>query len=299
MVVLAMITKNSVSRMKQTPVSFEDVLRSTLQVPYKSFILVDASSDETPNVVKKFCDEYGKELILIRGGRTRGEARQIAIRTFLENFSDNWLMFLDDDVVLEEGWWDEAKQYINDPTVGLIWGPAWYTGVRKVFLNRYYSILGYDERTYILLMFLMRGSTHDILVRRQCLEDISIPEDAHMFEDGIILRHVMSKGYKIAILQKGGYHYRPSFFRYDFKLEEDVKHLAYLAVKYGFERPTVKRFLKVLLFMLPLSLAVGASLGLKGLKLGWEFYTYRVKYHYYLLKYSRRGRKTVHLLEET
>jgi len=115
MVVLSLITRNSYSKMQKAPVSLEDVLDSTLQIPYKQIILVDDSVDETRNLFRRWCDEHGKELIVssskLYGHHrpTRATARQTAIDIFLENFSDDWLMFVDDDVVLNPGWWEWVR----------------------------------------------------------------------------------------------------------------------------------------------------------------------------------------------
>ena len=125
---LSMITYNSYTKMRSF-VGLEKVLDSTLQVPYKAVILVDDSTDETLLVVRRWCDRSGKELVASRSRLysyhrpTRAVARQTAIDIFLESFSDEWLMFVDDDVVLLDGWWrwvDESGA-LEDPRVGEVW----------------------------------------------------------------------------------------------------------------------------------------------------------------------------------
>ena len=152
-IVLSFITKNSASKLSQTPITLFDVLKSTLQIPYKTIILVDNSSDNTPDYFKKVCEEHGKELILIRGGRTRGEARQIAIDTFLNNFKEKWLMFVDDDVVLNPGWWTEAEPYTREPKVGIIWGVNYDSSPERA---RYLKVLKIDYVQYLVKEFFHR-----------------------------------------------------------------------------------------------------------------------------------------------
>ena len=108
-VVLSMITRDS-HRLGEI---FNKVLESTLQVPYSSLILVDDSTTEnTRRIVREFVDKYDKELIIASSDDikhlrpnyhferpTRAVARQVAIEIFMQNFGNEWLMFVDDDAV--------------------------------------------------------------------------------------------------------------------------------------------------------------------------------------------------------
>ena len=245
MVVVSFITKNSASKLRETPISLNDVLKSTLQVPYRSIILVDNSTDDTVEWFRRFCDEHGKELVLIRGGKTRGEARQIAVRTFLENFSDTWLMFVDDDVVLNDGWWSEASQYVDDPKVGIIWGLNYDSEPTR---HIYLKALGVDYVRYLIQEFFHRGGTHDTLLRREAIVDLEIPPDLHWYEDGYILRHVLSKGYEARIVYTGCIHYNPWGERLKWR---EIREMARIAVRYGFEKPSVRRLVRSLGSIIP------------------------------------------------
>ena len=129
MVVLSMITKDTVERIGDKFSRL--VLRSTLQVPYKSIILIDDSkNDATRQIIREFSRNYSKEVIIsstkeLRGIKSRGFARQMAIDLFLLNFSDDWLFFLDDDCIMKYGWWNEASRYIGQQDVGIIWCINW------------------------------------------------------------------------------------------------------------------------------------------------------------------------------
>jgi glycosyltransferase involved in cell wall biosynthesis len=121
-----MITKNSYEKVGNY---FSEVWESSLQVPYDVIILIDDSdTDRTREYVKKFAQLHGKEVIIERSRLhgwhkpTRATARQTAIDTFFQNTTAEWLFFLDDDVILKDGWWDEAGEYIKEEKVGLIWG---------------------------------------------------------------------------------------------------------------------------------------------------------------------------------
>ncbi|MEM4898118.1 MAG: glycosyltransferase [Pyrobaculum sp.] len=124
--ILSIITKNSYEKVGE---KFAEVLDSSLQVPYRAIILVDDSdNDKTATFVKRFAESRGKELIVTRSRNygyfepTRATARQTAIDIFLVNFSEEWLFFLDDDFILNPGWWEEASRYTQKPRVELVWG---------------------------------------------------------------------------------------------------------------------------------------------------------------------------------
>ncbi|RLE93399.1 MAG: glycosyl transferase [Thermoprotei archaeon] len=207
--VLAMIVKNSWSECRGILL---EVLDSTLQVPYKAFILVDDGADETREVVGKWCAEHGKELVYSRSRLyghphpTRATARQTAIDIFLENFQDEWLMFVDDDAVLNPGWWSEAEPHTHDPRVGLVWGLNYdSTPLRQKFLET----LGVDYVGYLIRQFEVRGGTHDVLLRRAAIEDIMIPPQLHIFEDAFIKHWVECKGYECRVVKAGIIHKNP------------------------------------------------------------------------------------------
>lgn len=87
-----MITKNSVERLGVE--LFGEVLKSSLQIPYKFIIFIDDStSNETVKIVKIFAQEHGKDIIAMRSNLyghphpTRATARQTAIDIFFQIFT--------------------------------------------------------------------------------------------------------------------------------------------------------------------------------------------------------------------
>lgn len=53
MVVLSFITKNTVTKLKDLTITLYDVLNSTLQIPYKTIILIGDSEDNIVTLFKK------------------------------------------------------------------------------------------------------------------------------------------------------------------------------------------------------------------------------------------------------
>jgi hypothetical protein len=235
-VVLSIITKDALSRVGKE--LFKRVLDSSLQVPYKSVIVVSDSSDDTDAFVKQWRDEHCKELIITRtrlGGftkPTRALARQTAIDVFFESFNDEWLMFLDDDCVLNDGWWKwvEQNRVLEDSAVGEVWGINWdATPEREKFLR----FFGIDLKNYLIRKFEERGGTHDTMYRRKAIEGVRIPPELHVYEDAFLHFYVMCGGWRYVINPVGVTHYH-SELGVDLRREMEKAKLAiHIALNYG------------------------------------------------------------------
>ena len=241
MIVLSMITKDS-HRLGNI---FTRVLESTLQVPYGSLILVDDSgTKDTRRIVRGFADKNDKELIIasssdIRSLRpnyyferpTRAVARQVAIEIFLQNFGGEWLMFVDDDAVLNPGWWEWVDKHavLYDGKVGEVWGINWDATPDR---ERVLETVGVDYTEYLIRKFNDRGGTHDTLYRRKAIDGVVIPWELHVYEDAWLHHWVVCHGWESVINPVGVTHYSP--FRTDLKTQKRQLELAiHVAFKYG------------------------------------------------------------------
>jgi len=240
-IVLSMITRDS-HRLGEI---FNKVLESTLQVPYDSIILVDDSSTEdTRKIAREFANAHNKELIIASSNDikhlrpsyyferpTRAVARQVAIEIFLQNFGSEWLMFVDDDAVLNPGWWEWVvrEKSLEEPRVGEVWGINWdSTPDRRLILES----LGIDYTEYLIRKFQERGGTHDTLYRRKAIDGVVIPWELHVYEDAWLHHWVRCHGWESVINPIGVTHYSP--FRTDLKTQKRQLELAiHVAFKYG------------------------------------------------------------------
>jgi len=234
--VLSLITKDSVKRLGEG--LFTRVLRSSLQVPYDTIILVDDGSDSTKDVVRRFAEAYGKEVVVERsrlppgwGRPTRATARQTAVDVFLQSTVDEWLFFLDDDCVLNDGWWRWAfrRGVLDDPEVGEVWGINWDASpLRRQFLRA----LGIDLKAYLIRKFEERGGTHDTLYRRAALDGVRIPPELHVYEDAWLHFWVKCRGWRYVVNPVGVTHYHTADV--SLKAEKEKLRLAIeSALKYG------------------------------------------------------------------
>lgn len=167
-------------------------------VPVRKLIVVDGySTDRTSEILQTFNRKYGNIKIIHDDG-TRATARQKGI----ENVETDWFMFVDSDVELCENWFEKATKYI-DQNVGGIWGiEVWSVIQNPATLKMFLWI---TRR-----IFEIRGGTHDILVRRDAIKDIKIPETLHVFEDAYIKEWITKKRYRVvACYDPYCLHYRP------------------------------------------------------------------------------------------
>lgn len=280
-----MITKNSFEKVGK---EFVDVWTSSLQVPYDLIILVDDSdSEKTREFVRRFADEHNKELLVERSRLygwnkpTRATARQTALDIFLQATDAGWLLFLDDDVVLREGWWEEARGYVANEKVGLIWGVE--TTERWATRLRYIRVRGVDPVEYSIRNFLIRGGLHDTLLRRGAVEGVALPPWLNVYEDAWIKRFVECRGYEWRIVKTGALHLRSDsrtgYAPSDWEISVYVDAVLQL-------NPVSFASLLKAVFGLPAYLYYGWRSGNSGLGI-WKA---RVSYRHKLLKARRKCR---------
>jgi len=235
-VVLSIVTRNALARVGRD--LFRRVLDSSLQVPYKSMIVVSDSDDDTDSFIKKWCGEHGKELVLSRSRLysfarpTRATARQTAIDIFFESFNDEWLMFLDDDCVLNPGWWSwvEQSSILEHPFVGEVWGVNWDATPER---ERFLKFFGINLKSYLIRKFEERGGCHDTLFRRKAIKGVRIPPELHVYEDAYLHFYVKCRGWEYFVNPVGVAHYHPEL-EVDLRREMEKMRIAiYTAVRYG------------------------------------------------------------------
>ena len=189
---VVILTKNSERMLKECLASVYK------NIPVNNLVVVDGYSvDSTLKILEQFQKKYGN-VVLIQDGGTRGRARQKAI----SRVGTDWFMFVDSDVILSDGWFEKAKELMKKD-VGAIWGMEIWSAIKEM------RILGLFERVNMKI-FQERGGTHDLLVRRKAIEEISIPPHLHTYEDAYIKSWIRKKGYEVvAVYEPYCIHYRP------------------------------------------------------------------------------------------
>ena len=204
----------------------EDILEECLNsiyenVPVNNLIIVDGfSTDRTLDILHRY-NAKTQNIKIISDKGTRATARQKGI----QNVETEWFMFVDSDVILCKDWFKRATKYINDVNdVGAVWGlNVDAPNVKNQTLLR---MIMHTARE----VFKFRGGTHDILILRDLMKDIKIPQFLHAYEDKYIVDWIKKKGYKVVIGDDlYCMHYRPPT---DWCPKESI-YLASLEIKYG------------------------------------------------------------------
>lgn len=175
-IAVGMITRNSSSTLQA---NFIRVLRRIKQeIPFYEFIVADDSTDDTIAVIRQMIPG----VLVLTGGGTRGRARQAVI----DCTKGEWLMFVDDDVLLQSGWMKRAEALMTE-TVGMIYGCGIGLPGEHLDSEGHYQRLG----------------THDTLLRMDALKGIKIPPFLNWLEDMFITRHVYHMGYEARLNSVG------------------------------------------------------------------------------------------------
>jgi glycosyltransferase involved in cell wall biosynthesis len=241
MIDVVLLTKNSFS---SSPVFKECLDRVYREIPVNRLIVVDAfSSDETLRFLRNYPDV---EIHQIHGNRA--VARQYAIKLV----DTDWFMFVDDDVILCDGWFSRASKYVESiEDLGLLWG--WDVIANRHSRNRMkimYYLRRMDEYELMRRNFERRGGTHDTLVRKEAVEGIKIPSDLHVYEDWYIKGYVEERGFR-ALCPRDVYCFHHLNLSYT---PHGVAQIARLQRKYGLQSGLVT--LRNFVLAVPKSLAI-------------------------------------------
>jgi len=174
---------------------FERCLRSVKrEVPVNKLIVVDKfSEDGTLEVVRKI---FPNALIL-RSRVNLAKARELGI----SKVSTEYFVFVDDDIELPRGWFNTLLKYLDEGTGG-IHGHAvpacdplekWFHWVKEVWEPR--RLGGREVITVTDNPDVIRGCTHNTLIKTEAVRDWKPPAMLSAFEDHHIARHVIKKGY--------------------------------------------------------------------------------------------------------
>lgn len=245
----------------------EDTIKNCIEsikkyIPYKNIIILDDSTDRTPQIAK----ELGA--IVYNVPELLGKKRYLQAK-----FSEtDWIASIDSDVFVFPNWWEELSKEIK-PEVGVISGFL-SSDFEKIFP-------AYESYTkFWSVRFLNKtggGSTmaNNIINRKLLLscKDELLNKNIHAGEDVIIGQKIKELGYEWRIIKKiTGFHFH----------KDPIEHhlMAYrregesIIKRYGF---SLKGIIKLLFFSL-------ANIEIKWLKYSYNSRHLDFKLHKFLLK---------------
>lgn len=184
---------------------FEKCLKSIKQeIPLERLIVVDKSSkDGTLDIIRR----HFPDSLIIQSGAGLAETRKIGI----DNVKTEYFAFVDDDIELCPNWFSTLMQN-TDSKVGAIHGTAypicmpresasykwllWGEGWSKKRGRK--NIMDVDESN---LSKKIRGYTHNTIVLTKTVRDWKPPRNVQAYEDWLIQKHIVGKGYIWRILR--------------------------------------------------------------------------------------------------
>ena len=110
--------------------------------------------------------------------------------------------FIDDDVELDESWFETLIPYFQDPTVGAVQGIL----SSKGFGSKWDKALKNEKVSPIILKFGQRGFTHNTLIKTESVKDWIPDKDLSAWEDYDLTVHIMNKKLSWIRVSTDSYH---------------------------------------------------------------------------------------------
>ena len=178
---VVILTKNSERLLEECLVS---IYR---EIPVCHLINVDGfSTDRTLEIVDRFEQDY-KNTKIIKTEARHGKAREIGIK----NVDTDWFVFIDSDVILRKDWFKRILVHIKG-------GDKQLGAVESNFVHHYpEGTPKFPEFKYIVngKRTDPRALTIVTLIKKEAVEDITIPDDLPIYEDEFIRRCVEHNGF--------------------------------------------------------------------------------------------------------
>ena len=171
-------TLNSATRLPEVVKRVREHLRP------KRIVVVDGGSSDTTQAIAK---DLGCVVLVDRV--TLGSARMTGIKACASEL----VGFVDDDIYVGEGFRDRMTAYFDEKT-GSVQGIALLTDPAERERSLEYTRSRFAGKPFLSLGRNERGYTNATLIRRELLLDLDIA-DMNAYEDLVIARHVIDKGF--------------------------------------------------------------------------------------------------------
>lgn len=212
------------------------------EIPVHHLVVVDRySQDGTIDAVSR---HFGSALVAVKSEENLAKARMIGI----SRVDTEYFVFVDSDVELPQGWFKRLVSYVDDD-VGACHDHGFAVHLLIMFLLTKWMGLDKKAITDVTLnnMSRYRGCTHSTIVRTDLVKDWKPSSSLSAYEDWMILKHVVTKGYRWRIVnQYNVKHHTPRNLRECF---QKVKWTFAGARITGFEHISVARLPAHFLFL--------------------------------------------------
>lgn len=166
------------------------------EIPVHHFILIDRySQDGTLETVKKYFDS----VVVKHSKENLARARMIGISLV----DTEYFVFVDSDVELPVGWFKQMLPYV-DNNVGACHDQGYVP--QLAIISKLYEWHGLDKKLVRDVTpknaSRYRGCTHSTIVKTSVVKDWKPSTNLSAYEDWMLLRHVVKKGYVWRIINR-------------------------------------------------------------------------------------------------
>jgi GT2 family glycosyltransferase len=127
-----------------------------------------------------------------------GEAR----RRCISKVTTRLFAFIDDDIIIDEGWFDILYHYVMKDNVGAVWGTTIGEGYG------WFSKYSYDRIPLKKLKYGERFNTSNCLIKTEIVKDWVPTYGLNCYEDLDLGNYIMSKGYGVLFVPSNAVHYK-------------------------------------------------------------------------------------------
>jgi len=174
--------------------SLEGALSSIIKYlkPNKIIVVDHDSTDDTRSIAQRYGATIINDTVSLGSARKRG----------IESSRSELIVFIDDDVMIEEGFREKMRSFFSDE-VGAVQGLA----VGERYIRKQFEPYELQRNR--------RGYTNSTIIRRRLLEDVEI-DDMNAYEDWVIAQHIIGKGFEWMVVPVYSLHYhrRQSTYRH-------------------------------------------------------------------------------------
>jgi len=120
----------------------------------------------------------------------------------IQKVKTEWFAFIDDDVEIDENWFETIKPYTKKTDVGATQGSLLIKGLGDKWDNALNSRTVFQQE----LKIGERGCTHNTLIRTELVKDWVPPQNLSAWEDYSLTQHILNKGYRWVVIPTKSHH---------------------------------------------------------------------------------------------
>ncbi len=121
----------------------------------------------------------------------------------IQKVEKEYLVFIDDDVEIDETWYELLETHLKNPQVGAVQGQLLFKGLGE----QWDQALNNDIKQKTKKLKLgNRGMTHNTIIKTELVKDWVPPPTLSSYEDYDLTQHILGKGYDWIVIPTKSFH---------------------------------------------------------------------------------------------